>query len=119
VLLSFISGVITSCVLNIKTYPPHPPPPPFCFKMYMSHSSLLIFSKKVHLVVLKRKSLVLIRKTLVVEQTSVLFDKSDVQLLSSGKHSLVILTASGSGDVLDTRASSAEHVVDEGEEGVR
>lgn len=50
-----------------------------------------------------------------MEETDILLNKSDAQLLRRLKYGRVILAATGSGDVLHTRTSSAEHVIDEGE----
>lgn len=50
-----------------------------------------------------------------VKQADALLDKGDAQALSSLEDGRVVLAAGGSSDVLDTRASSAENVVDEGE----
>lgn len=55
------------------------------------------------------------KQNLVVEETGVLLNKGDVELLGSAEDSAVVLTAGRSGNVLDTRASSAEDVIDEGE----
>lgn len=53
--------------------------------------------------------------SLVVEQTRALLDKRDTQLLGRLKDRAVVLATAGSGNVLDTGASSTEDVVDEGE----
>jgi hypothetical protein len=55
---------------------------------------------------------------LVVEQTSVLLDVGDVELLSDLEASLVVLAAERGSDVLDTRAAGTEDVVGEGEESI-
>ena len=52
---------------------------------------------------------------LVVEQTGALFDEDDTKLLGRLKDGAVVLATAGGSDVLGTRTSCTEHVVDEGE----
>lgn len=50
-----------------------------------------------------------------VEQSDVLFNKHNTQLLGSLKDSSVVLTTTGRGNILDARAGCTVYVVDEGE----
>ena len=50
-----------------------------------------------------------------VEQTGVLLDEGDTELLSGLEDGAVVLATTGSGNVLDTGASGAVNIVDEGE----
>lgn len=52
---------------------------------------------------------------LMMEEADILLNKCDAQLLRRLEYGRVILAATGSGNVLDTRTGSAEHVIDEGE----
>lgn len=50
-----------------------------------------------------------------VEQTSVLLDKGNAQVLGRLEDGAVVLAAAGGGDVVDAGAGCSEDVVDEGE----
>lgn len=50
-----------------------------------------------------------------VEQTSVLLDKGNSQLLGRLEDGAVVLATAGGGDVVDAGAGCSEDVVDEGE----
>ena len=52
---------------------------------------------------------------LVVEQTGVLLDEGDAELLGGLENGTVVLATAGGGNVLDAGASGAVDVVDEGE----
>lgn len=50
-----------------------------------------------------------------VEQADVLLDECDAELLSSREHGLIVLTASGRRDILHTRSTAPEDIIDERE----
>ena len=50
-----------------------------------------------------------------VEETSALLDESDAELLRGLEDGAVVLATTGGGNVLNTGAGGAEHIVDEGE----